>query len=424
DGNDKVIRLILHDAVIVCGKKEMHVPLKKRTLVMKGDDCVSRLKVVSCMKVKKYVDRGSYLFVSHVVEMESAKRRLEDVPVICEFPDVFPGDLPGLPPPRQVEFQIQLVPEAAPVPIPLIASFGQNFHFGESSSTANLLTGNSKFVSTGPMCLNLGMAWRRLGKMEKLMLERIDTEGKMKKRFKEQDHHFVGLGCDNIKMDRAVRNVMLDLSGLKNFPLPLGSQVREPPTEPSPRPVPALHPDDPYVVTRDTTAAVVAVATFGINDDDYTVPMDSQPYEPRCDNIKMDRAVRNVMLDLSGLKKLVKGLSDRFDEDTTAAVAVAVATFGIDDDDDTAPMDSQPYEPRGSPRDTQKSTRGNPPPPLTQDTVNRMIQESVEVAIRAERERVQNEEICAGGPNVAPVARECTFADFMKCSPITFRGNK
>nr|GFC49905.1 hypothetical protein [Tanacetum cinerariifolium] len=28
------------------------------------------------------------------------------------------------------------------------------------------------------------------------------------------------------------------------------------------------------------------------------------------------------------------------------------------------------------------------------------------------------------GPNVAPVARECTFADFMKCSPITFCGNE
>nr|GFC62656.1 putative reverse transcriptase domain-containing protein [Tanacetum cinerariifolium] len=42
-----------------CWSKEMHVPLKKRTLVVKGDDCVSRLKVVSCMKVKKYVDRGT-----------------------------------------------------------------------------------------------------------------------------------------------------------------------------------------------------------------------------------------------------------------------------------------------------------------------------------------------------------------------------
>nr|GEY06376.1 hypothetical protein [Tanacetum cinerariifolium] len=67
---------------------------------------------------------------------------------------------------------------------------------------------------------------------------------------------------------------------------------------------------------------------------------------------------------------------------------------------------------------------GNPPPLLTQDTVNRMMKESVKAAIRAERERVQNEENRVEGPNVAPVARECTFADFMKCSPITFRRNE
>nr|GFB18974.1 putative reverse transcriptase domain-containing protein [Tanacetum cinerariifolium] len=115
---DVIIRmdwLILHDAVIVYGKKEVHVPLKKRMLVVKGDDCVSRLKVVSCMKVKKYVDRGSYLFVAQVIEKELAERRLEDVPVICKFSDVFPEDLPGLPPPRQVEFEIKLVPGAAHV---------------------------------------------------------------------------------------------------------------------------------------------------------------------------------------------------------------------------------------------------------------------------------------------------------------------
>nr|GEW51613.1 reverse transcriptase domain-containing protein [Tanacetum cinerariifolium] len=115
---DVIIRmdwLILHDTVIVCGKKEVHVPLKKRTLVVKGNDCVSRLKVVSCMKVKNYVDRGSYLFVAQVVEKEPIKRRLEDVPVICKFLDVFPEDLPGLPPPQQVEFEIKLVPGATPV---------------------------------------------------------------------------------------------------------------------------------------------------------------------------------------------------------------------------------------------------------------------------------------------------------------------
>ena len=43
------------------------------------------------------------------------EKRLEDVPTVRDFPDVFPDDLPGLPPTRQVEFQIDLVPGAAPV---------------------------------------------------------------------------------------------------------------------------------------------------------------------------------------------------------------------------------------------------------------------------------------------------------------------
>nr|GFC75650.1 hypothetical protein [Tanacetum cinerariifolium] len=51
-----------------------------------------------------------------------------------------------------------VIPDADGQPIPPIASFGQNFHFGESSSTANLLNGNSKIVPTGPLCLNLGTA--------------------------------------------------------------------------------------------------------------------------------------------------------------------------------------------------------------------------------------------------------------------------
>nr|GFA92552.1 hypothetical protein [Tanacetum cinerariifolium] len=104
-----------------------------------------------------------------------------------------------------------VIPDADGQPIPPIASFGQNFHFGESSSTANLLTGNAKIVPTGPMCPNLGMAWKRLRKMKKLMSKRIDTEGRVKKEFKKQDHHFVGLGCHNIEMDRTVRNVLLQI---------------------------------------------------------------------------------------------------------------------------------------------------------------------------------------------------------------------
>nr|GFD02501.1 putative reverse transcriptase domain-containing protein [Tanacetum cinerariifolium] len=43
------------------------------------------------------------------------EKRLEDVPTVRDFPEVFPEDLTGLPPTRQVEFQIDLVPGAAPM---------------------------------------------------------------------------------------------------------------------------------------------------------------------------------------------------------------------------------------------------------------------------------------------------------------------
>ncbi|GJV55296.1 putative reverse transcriptase domain-containing protein [Tanacetum coccineum] len=104
-----------NDAVIICGKKEVHIPIKNRTLVVKGDSNSSRLKVISCIKARKYIERGCHLFLAHITEKEKSEKRLEDVPVICDFPEVFPDDLPGLPPSRQVEFKIDLVPGAAPV---------------------------------------------------------------------------------------------------------------------------------------------------------------------------------------------------------------------------------------------------------------------------------------------------------------------
>ncbi|GKG05506.1 hypothetical protein Tco_0325592, partial [Tanacetum coccineum] len=48
-------------------------------------------------------------------EDKSEKKRVEDVPIVQDFPDVFLEDLPGLPPTRQVEFRIDLVPGVAPV---------------------------------------------------------------------------------------------------------------------------------------------------------------------------------------------------------------------------------------------------------------------------------------------------------------------
>nr|GFB25621.1 hypothetical protein [Tanacetum cinerariifolium] len=302
----------------------------------------------------------------------------DDVEVIDPYMD----DGSNNPPPPNSEDEetpptSPVIPDADGQPIPPIASFGQNFHFGESSSNTNPLTGNSKIVPTCPMCPNLGTVWKILGKMKKFMSERIDTEGRIKKSFKEQDRHFLGLGCDNIETDRTMRNVMSDLSGMKKL-------------------------------------------VKGLSDcfDEYG----------RSKVFDAKRVLEKELVNEKNAKEFYREFEPPVEPSAVtrdAAIAdAAIATSGIDDDDDTAHMDSQPYEPRGSPHNTQKSIRGNPPPPLIQDTMNRMIQESVEAAIRAERERVQNEANRAEGPNVAPVARVCTFADFIKCSPITFRGNE
>nr|GEV24246.1 reverse transcriptase domain-containing protein [Tanacetum cinerariifolium] len=48
-----------------------------------------------------------------LMDQKSEEKRLEDIPVVKEFPDVFLEDLPGLPPIRQVEFQIDIIPGAA-----------------------------------------------------------------------------------------------------------------------------------------------------------------------------------------------------------------------------------------------------------------------------------------------------------------------
>ena len=44
--------------------------------------------------------------------------RLEDVPVVRDFLDVFPDDLPGLPPEQEIDFPIDLVPGTAPISLP------------------------------------------------------------------------------------------------------------------------------------------------------------------------------------------------------------------------------------------------------------------------------------------------------------------
>ncbi|GKC05086.1 hypothetical protein Tco_0996696 [Tanacetum coccineum] len=77
-----------YHARIICDEKVIHIPIKGETLIIRDDQ---------------------------IMEKKSDEKRLEDIPVVKEFPKVFPKDLPVLPPVRQVEFQIDLIPGAEPV---------------------------------------------------------------------------------------------------------------------------------------------------------------------------------------------------------------------------------------------------------------------------------------------------------------------
>ncbi|GJU19091.1 putative reverse transcriptase domain-containing protein [Tanacetum coccineum] len=106
---------VSYEVELADGKVVVRIHCGDKTLIFEGDKGPSRLKVISCIKARKYIEIVCQMFVAHVTEKKSKEKRLEDVPIIRDFLEVFPEDLPGLPPPRQVEFRIDLVPEAAPV---------------------------------------------------------------------------------------------------------------------------------------------------------------------------------------------------------------------------------------------------------------------------------------------------------------------
>ncbi|GKA14285.1 putative reverse transcriptase domain-containing protein [Tanacetum coccineum] len=95
-----------YHAMIVCGEKIVQIPYGDEVLIVQGDrngkGKKSRLNIISCTKTQKYIKKGCPSFLAQVMRKEtedkSEEKRLEDVPTVRDFPEVFPEDFPGLPP--------------------------------------------------------------------------------------------------------------------------------------------------------------------------------------------------------------------------------------------------------------------------------------------------------------------------------------
>nr|GEU35713.1 putative reverse transcriptase domain-containing protein [Tanacetum cinerariifolium] len=99
-----------YHAMIVCDEKLVQIPYGNETLVFHGngsdDERESWLIVISCSKAQEYMAKGCQIFLAQISakkeEDKSEGKQLKDVPIVQNFPEVFPEDLPAFPPARPV----------------------------------------------------------------------------------------------------------------------------------------------------------------------------------------------------------------------------------------------------------------------------------------------------------------------------------
>ena len=76
------------------------------------------VRIISFLRAKRMVSKGCLAFMAHLRDDTSKVPSIESVLIVREFLDVFPTDLPGVPPDRDIDFYIDLEPSTRPISIP------------------------------------------------------------------------------------------------------------------------------------------------------------------------------------------------------------------------------------------------------------------------------------------------------------------
>ena len=108
-----------HRATLDCYNKEVRlVRPEEQGVIFRGIRREIAPSLINAMTASKMLRKGCQGYLAFIVDRRQDGTRLEDIPIIKEFPDVFPDDISGLPPDREVEFTIDLIPETEPISIP------------------------------------------------------------------------------------------------------------------------------------------------------------------------------------------------------------------------------------------------------------------------------------------------------------------
>ena len=110
--------LTLHDAKINCKEKVIELKCESGEILrVEPDKSKALSSMISSMSAQRYLRKGYEAYLAYVINTKEVEKKVESVPVVCEFADVFPEELQGLPPVREVEFGIDLIPGTAPISI-------------------------------------------------------------------------------------------------------------------------------------------------------------------------------------------------------------------------------------------------------------------------------------------------------------------
>ncbi|KAA3462077.1 DNA/RNA polymerases superfamily protein [Gossypium australe] len=110
--------LTLHDAVVNCRRKIIELNCENGEILRIDLDASGELPVViSSMSAQRYVRKGCEAYLAYVLNTKVSEIKIESVSVVCEYSNVFPEELLGLPPIREVEFAIDLLLEISLISI-------------------------------------------------------------------------------------------------------------------------------------------------------------------------------------------------------------------------------------------------------------------------------------------------------------------
>ncbi|KAL5853171.1 hypothetical protein ACOSQ3_008289 [Xanthoceras sorbifolium] len=107
-----------HRVIIDCSLKRVTLRTSNGAeVLMVGDRRDYLSNVISTITALKLIRKGCEAYLAHVVDSQKVNFSLQHIPTVCDFPDVFPEELPDLPPEREVEFVIDVIPKTALVSI-------------------------------------------------------------------------------------------------------------------------------------------------------------------------------------------------------------------------------------------------------------------------------------------------------------------